>query len=272
MWTSAPPSSSAVTSCPVAAFTSGGPPMKIVPGPAHDHRLVRHRGHVRAAGRAGAHHRGDLRDPEGRQPSLVEEDPAEVVAIGEDLGLERQERAARVDEVETRQPVLARDLLGAEVLLHRQRVVRAALDGRVVRDEDALAALDDPDPGDDAGRGRIAVVEVPGGERVQLEERASRDRRAGRSALARSASPASGAARPPSRRRPAQRARYARGARRRAPPSTRAAARTSRRERPADVSTAIGGEPTAPTAAGGGRRTTTTRSGTNRSPSHAVDR
>ena len=33
MWTSAPPSSSAVTSCPVAAFTSGGPPMKIVPVP-----------------------------------------------------------------------------------------------------------------------------------------------------------------------------------------------------------------------------------------------
>src|SRR6185436_8691705 len=29
----APPSSSAVTSCPVAAFTSGGPPMKIVPVP-----------------------------------------------------------------------------------------------------------------------------------------------------------------------------------------------------------------------------------------------
>jgi hypothetical protein len=33
VWTSAPPSSSAVTSSPVAAFTSGGPPMKIVPVP-----------------------------------------------------------------------------------------------------------------------------------------------------------------------------------------------------------------------------------------------
>ena len=31
VWTSAPPSSSAVTSSPVAAFTSGGPPRKIVP-------------------------------------------------------------------------------------------------------------------------------------------------------------------------------------------------------------------------------------------------
>ena len=33
LWTSAPPSSSAVTSSPVAAFTSGGPPRKIVPVP-----------------------------------------------------------------------------------------------------------------------------------------------------------------------------------------------------------------------------------------------
>jgi len=31
--TSAPPSSSAVTSSPVAAFTNGGPPRKIVPVP-----------------------------------------------------------------------------------------------------------------------------------------------------------------------------------------------------------------------------------------------
>ena len=33
MWTSAPPRSSALTSSPVAAFTSGGPPRKIVPVP-----------------------------------------------------------------------------------------------------------------------------------------------------------------------------------------------------------------------------------------------
>ncbi len=33
MWSSEPPSSSGVTSSPVAAFTSGGPPRKIVPVP-----------------------------------------------------------------------------------------------------------------------------------------------------------------------------------------------------------------------------------------------
>ena len=124
--------------------------MKIVPGAADDHRLVAHRRHVRAAGRARAHHDRDLRDALRRHARLVEEDPAEVVAVGEDLGLQRQERAAGVDEVEARQPVLLGDLLRAQVLLDREREVRAALDRRVVRDDHALAALDDADAGDDA--------------------------------------------------------------------------------------------------------------------------
>ncbi len=145
VWTSAPPSSSGVTSSPVAAFTSGGPPRKIVPGPADDHGLVAHRRHVRAAGRARAHHQRHLRDPGGRHPRLVVEDPAEVIAVREDLGLERQERAARVDEVDARQPVLERDLLGPQVLLDRHRVVGAALDRGVVGDDHAGRPLDATD-------------------------------------------------------------------------------------------------------------------------------
>ena len=57
---------------------------------AHDDALVRHRRHVGASGGAGAHHRGDLWDPGGREPRLVVEDPAEMLAVGEDLGLMRQ--------------------------------------------------------------------------------------------------------------------------------------------------------------------------------------
>ena len=62
-------------------------------------------------------------------------------------------------------------LLRPQVLLDGEREVRAALDGRVVRDDHALPALDDADAGDDAGRRGLAVVELPGGERIQLEER-----------------------------------------------------------------------------------------------------
>jgi hypothetical protein len=56
------------------------------------------------------------------------------------------------------------------VLLDRQRVVRAALHGRVVGDDHALASLDDADPGHDPRRRRVAVVQLPRGERIELEE------------------------------------------------------------------------------------------------------
>jgi hypothetical protein len=140
-------------------------------GPAHDDRLVAHRRHVRASGRARAHHDRDLRDPLRRHPGLVEEDSSEVVAVREDVRLERQERAAGVDEVEARQVILLRHLLRAQVLLHREREVGAPLYGRVVRNDRALAALDDADPRHDACARRLAVVGLPRGEGVQLEER-----------------------------------------------------------------------------------------------------
>ena len=138
---------------------------------ADDDRLVGHRRHVGAAGRARAHHDGDLRNAQRRHRRLVVEDAAEVVAVGEHVDLVRQVGAARVDEVDARQPVLAGDLLRPQVLLHRQREVGAALDRRVVADDHALAAGDPPDAGDDAGRGDVAVVHVPRGELRQLEER-----------------------------------------------------------------------------------------------------
>ena len=195
------------------------------PGATDDHGLVRHRRDVGASRRARAHHRRDLRDPERGQPCLVEEDPAEVVAVGEDLRLEREESATRVDEVDAREAVLPGHLLRAQVLLHGQREVRAPLDRRVVRDDHALATLDDADSGHDPRGRRIAVVEIPRGERVQLEEGAARvdehvDPLAGGQLAARAVSldrllPAAAA----------RRARSAPAARRRAPPSARAVPR-----------------------------------------------
>ena len=144
-----------------------------------DDRLVGHRRDVGAAGGAGAHDAGDLRDAAARQVGLVEEDPAEVLAVGEHLVLHRQEGAAGVDEVDAGQPVVAGDRLRAEVLLDRDRVVGAALDGRVVADHHALAPADPADAGDDAGRRdgvrvvRPRAVHPGRGQRAQLEERAA---------------------------------------------------------------------------------------------------
>ena len=109
--------------------------------------------------------------PGGRQVGLVVEDAAEVLAIREDVGLQRQERAAGVDQVDARQPVLGGDLLQPEVLLDRHREVGAALDGGVVGDDGDLATADDADAGDDPRARRLAVVHVPGRERRELEER-----------------------------------------------------------------------------------------------------
>ena len=140
---------------------------------ADDHGLVAHRGDVGAAGGAGAHHGGDLRDLGRGHLGLVEEDPAEVLLVREDLVLLGQEGPAGVHEVDAGQPVLQRDFLGPEVLLDRHRVVGAALDGGVVGDDQHLAAVDQADPGDDPGAGRIVVVHAVGGQRRDLQERAA---------------------------------------------------------------------------------------------------
>jgi hypothetical protein len=73
---------------------------------AHDDRDVGHRRHVGAARRAGAHDDGDLGDAGGAHVGLVVEDAAEMVAVGKDLVLVRQVRAAAVDEIDAGQPVL----------------------------------------------------------------------------------------------------------------------------------------------------------------------
>jgi hypothetical protein len=46
-----------------------------------------------------------------------------MLAVGKDLVLARQIGAAGIDEIDAGQPVLQRDLLGAQMLLHRQRII-----------------------------------------------------------------------------------------------------------------------------------------------------
>ncbi len=138
---------------------------------AHDDGFVAHRGHVGAAGRARAHHGRNLRYAERRQPRLVIENAAEMIAVGEHLVLARQERAARIDEINARQVVLLRNLLRAQVFLHRQRVVGAAFDGGVVGDDHALDAVYPADAADDAGRGHIVLVDLPGRQLADFEKR-----------------------------------------------------------------------------------------------------
>ncbi len=94
-----------------------------------------------------------------------------MFAVGEDFVLVGQVGAAGVDEIEAGQAVLGGDLLGAEMLLDRHRVVGAAFHRRVVAHDHDLASLDAADAGDDAGAGAGAVIHVVGCKRTNLEER-----------------------------------------------------------------------------------------------------
>jgi len=136
----------------------------------HDDGLVRHRRLVGAAGGAGAHDHGDLRDAERRHVGLVVEDAAEMVAVGKDLVLGRQVAAAGIDQIEAGQTVLDRDFLGPDVLLDRDRVIAAALHRGVVADDDAFPARDPPDPGNDPGRRHVAAIHAVGGELAEFQE------------------------------------------------------------------------------------------------------
>src|SRR3546814_5085361 len=54
------------------------------------------------------------------------EDAPEMVAVGKDLVLMRQVRAARIDEIDAGQAVRLGDLLRAEMLLDGHRIIGAA--------------------------------------------------------------------------------------------------------------------------------------------------
>ena len=140
---------------------------------ADDHGLVAHRGHVRASRGARAEHGGDLRNAVGAELGLVVEDAAEMLTVGEDFVLPRQERTARVDQVDTRQPILPGDLLRPQMLLDRDRVVRTAFHGGVVGHDHAFAPGDPSDAGDHSRAGALVVVHAVGGEGRHFEQRAA---------------------------------------------------------------------------------------------------
>ncbi len=140
-------------------------------------RVVGHPRHVRATGRGVAEDHATVGMPRGREPGEVTEHPT---TGDEDLRLGGQVRPGRLDQVDHRQPVGQGDLAGPPGLRQRLRVDRAAAYRRVVRDDQALHALDHPDAGDHAGPDR--EVRAVRGDRRQLQERDCRRPPAARSA------------------------------------------------------------------------------------------
>ena len=140
----------------------------------HDDGFVRHCRHIGTAGGARAHHHRDLRNAHGRHVGLVEEDPAEMIAVWENLGLVRQVGAAGIDEVDAGKAGFSIAIfLRPQMLAHGHRIVGAALDGGVVAHDHAIAARHPADAGDKSGAVDGVVIETMGGKRADLQERAA---------------------------------------------------------------------------------------------------
>ena len=96
-----------------------------------------------------------------------------MIAIGEDLILLGKERAARVDQIDTGQSVLLRDLLCSQVLLYGDRIISAALNRRVIGNDHAIRVADLADSGNDAGRRHFIVVQAISGKLPDFEKRST---------------------------------------------------------------------------------------------------
>ncbi len=97
-----------------------------------------------------------------------------MVAVREHLVLHRQEGAAGIHQVDAGQIVLQRDFLRAQMLLHRDRIVGAALDRGVVGDDHAFLAVDGADAGDCAGAGHLIAIHAQRRQRGEFEEGGAR--------------------------------------------------------------------------------------------------
>jgi hypothetical protein len=137
---------------------------------AHNHHLIAHRWHIRAASRARSHHRCNLSNASGRHPRLIVKNAPEVVAVGEDVCLERQERAAAIDQIDAGEMVLFGDFLRAQVLFHRQRIICTAFDGCIIGDDHHFAPGDAPDAGDDASGRDWFIIDLVGCQSANFEE------------------------------------------------------------------------------------------------------
>lgn len=139
-----------------------------------DDIFITHRRNIRPARRARTHHRRDLRNATARQIRRVVENSAEVVTVRKDIRLVEQHRPARINEVDTRQVVVGGDLLGAEMLLHRHRVIRATRNSRVIGHHETLPAFHQPNACNDTRCGDLALVHVMRSQRRDLQKRRAR--------------------------------------------------------------------------------------------------
>ena len=89
---------------------------------------------------ARSHNNGYLTDAFRRKSRLIVEDSPEMFSVGEDVRLPGQVGAAGIYQIDAGEMIFFCYFLSANMLLDRQRVVRATLDCCVIGHDDALDA------------------------------------------------------------------------------------------------------------------------------------
>ena len=92
-------------------------------------------------------------------------DATKMIPVRKDLILIGQIRSARIHEIDTGQPVFARDLLSPQVFFDCDRIVGPALDRRIVTNNNTVAPGNTTDTGDQASRGRLPLIHAMGRQR-----------------------------------------------------------------------------------------------------------
>ena len=91
-----------------------------------------------------------------------------MLAVWKNLRLVRQIGAATIDQVNARQVVFERNLLGPQMLLHRHWIIGAAFDRSIIADDHTFAAFNAANAGDDASTRRLIIIHIVRGERPNL--------------------------------------------------------------------------------------------------------
>jgi hypothetical protein len=99
------------------------------------------------------------------------EDASEVLTVRKDFRLQWEERAAGIHQVNARKMVFQCDLLRPQMLLHRDREVRAALDRGIIGDDNGAMAPDGSHAGDDACARSFILIHSVRGQSAELQKR-----------------------------------------------------------------------------------------------------
>ncbi len=138
--------------------------------------VIAHHGQIRAARDAHSHDGRDLGNAHGAHDGVVAEHAAEIVGVGEDVFLQRQENASGIDQVNRGNMIVDGNILRANHFFRREREESPGFHRRVVGDDHHQTPADSPEAGDRA-RGRRAaplLVHFVRGVNSQLEKRSVR--------------------------------------------------------------------------------------------------